>query len=101
MCAVQDAATIKSKLHDLLVLCSSQRVGAFKYGVRPRYVRPLEKPKTELQRLMLKAGAVATANVLSSRFSSEGKLDRGRVSQWGKSVITRIILCMRKRWDPC
>lgn len=59
-------------------LASSQRVGASKYAVRPRYVRPPEKPKTELQLLMLKAGAVATANILSSRFSSEGKLERGK-----------------------
>ena len=63
------------------VMISSQRVGASKYGVKPRFVRPPEKPKTDLQRLMLKAGAVATANILSSRFSSEGKLDRGRTSE--------------------
>ena len=62
------------------ILCSSQRVGASKYGVRPRFVRPPEKPRTDLQRLMMKAGAVATANVISSRFSSEGKLDRGGCS---------------------
>ena len=61
-----------------IVIHRSQRVGASKYYVRPRYVRPVEKPLSELQRLMLKAGAVATASIISSRFSSEGKLDRGK-----------------------
>mmetsp|Transcript_25751 Transcript_25751/g.43385 ORF Transcript_25751/g.43385 Transcript_25751/m.43385 type:complete len:888 (+) Transcript_25751:164-2827(+) len=73
---IEQSASTYRNLFD--ALASSQRVGASKYAVRPRYVRPPEKPKTELQLLMLKAGAVATANMLSSRFSSEGKLERGK-----------------------
>jgi hypothetical protein len=42
---------------------------------------------------MLKAGAVATANIISSRFSSEGKLDRGRC---GGVIVVRKWKIMRR-----
>jgi hypothetical protein len=78
---------------------SSQRVGASKYAVQPRYVRPPEQPKTELQRLMLKAGAVATANVLSSRFSSEGILERGQSFYVNRHCCA--ICCVVKNDELC
>lgn len=71
----QEASTYESLFG---ALARAQRVGASKYAVWPRYTRPPEKPKTELQELMLKAGALATNEVLSSRISTEGKLERGK-----------------------
>lgn len=76
---------------------SSQRVGASKYGVRPRYVRRPDKPVSELQRMMLKAGAVATANAISSRFSSDGKLDRGESSD--PHSYSALLQCKQTKFE--
>jgi len=59
-------------------LGNAQRVGKGAYMIKPRWVRPPEKEPTEMHRLMLDAGAVKTAELISEMYDYEDPPDRGK-----------------------